>query len=493
MGDFTWNLQTDEVSWSRGMYQLLQYDPEESIDYRKINPDIYHPDDIERVTSWFKDSIAFGKEELISSEYRLIRKDGEIIHVRTNGRILYENGKPITLLGTCLNITEQKEAENKQKIMEAQLRQSHKLEAVGTMVGGISHELNNILQSMFLYGGLVQDELPDNPEIQANIRHLLNDGKRARDIVKQILTFSRKTKVDLQPHLLHELVMGALSLERASLPANIEIKQDIDMNCGPVLCDKTQVHQVIINLCNNAKHAIGDSEGILTVSLQQIQASIGANNPEVDVLELKVIDTGQGMDAETLEKIFNPFFTTKEIGQGTGLGLSVIHGIIEMMGGQISVTSEHGSGTVFSILLPITDKINEITTSPEPVTRIDNYQRSILLVDDEDSIREPTEVVLTRKGFTVTGAVNGKQALELFRTDPGQFDLIVTDQSMPILSGTDLAKEIRNLKSDVPIILSTGQLGIEDIKEYTDIGITGFIQKPWTAKELIEQIQTIDD
>ncbi len=493
MGDFTWNLQTDEVSWSKGMCQLLKYDPEESIDYRKVNADIYHPDDMAKVTSWLQKSISSGKKELIPLEYRLVCKDGEIIHVRTNGIIVYEENQAISLLGTCLNITEQKVAEDKQKTLEVQLRQSQKLETVGTMVGGISHELNNILQSMFLYGGLILEDLPDDEELHKNMQHLLQDGERARDIVKQILTFSRKTSVDMQPQAIHELLSKSLILERATLPANIDVKQDIDMNCGLVLCDKTQIHQIIINLCNNAQHAMEEKGGTLTVSLKQTLASIGTDTTEGEVLVLLISDTGHGIDASDLEKVFDPFFTTKQLGKGTGLGLSVIHGIVEMMMGQITVTSEVGIGTTFRILFPVTEKVETNKTYSKPAKQPDDIKKTILLVDDEDSIRITTQTVLTRKGFTVTGASDGKLALNLFKINPDKFDLIVTDQSMPNMSGSELTREVRNSKSDVPIILSTGRLGAEDQKEFRDIGITSFIQKPWTADELIKQIQELDN
>ncbi len=412
-----------------------------------------------------------------------LRKDGTAYPLRLEARMIPYKGQQVRVV--------EFRDETKQKSLESQLRQSQKLEAVGTMVGGISHELNNILQSLFLYGGLVRDDLPEDEELLVNFDHMLKDGERARDIVKQILTFSRKTKMDMKPQLLHELVLESLVLERASLPANIEIRQNIDLNGGSVLCDKTQIHQIIINLCNNAQHAMEEKGGTLTVSLQQNQAFLNKGDSEIEVLELKVSDTGHGIDAADLEKVFDPFFTTKQFGQGTGLGLSVIHGIVEMMEGQITVTSAAGIGTTFRILFPVVEKVETSKTSSKPAKQLDDFKKTILLVDDEDSIRLATQTVLTRKGFTVTGASDGKLALALFKANPDEFDLIVTDQSMPKMSGSELTRELRNSKSDVPIILSTGRLGAEDQKEFKDIGITSFIQKPWTADELITKIQEI--
>ncbi len=236
--------------------------------------------------------------------------NGTIRDVEVNSNPITVSGKTL-LYSTIHDITDRKRAKAKRKSLEIQLRQSQKLEAIGTMVGGISHELNNVLQSIFLHGGLIQDALPDDKELQENLQHLLNDGKRARDIVKQILTFSRKTKVEMKPQALHNLILESLSLERASFPPNIDIKQDIDLHCGLVLCDKTQIHQIIINLGNNAEQAMGNTGGTLTVRLQQIWATMVVDKPKIEVLELTVTDTGHGMDTETLGQVFNPFLVSQ--------------------------------------------------------------------------------------------------------------------------------------------------------------------------------------
>lgn len=426
----------------------------------------------------------------VNMEAKFFRKDGSVATGLMSASIIDLDGEP-HVLSITRDISKRKRIERDRITLEAQLRQSQKLEAVGTMVGGISHELNNILQGMFLYGGLIVAELPENEFIQSHMQHLLEGGERARDIVKQILTFSRKSAVEMKPQPLQEIVKEALLLERASLPATIEIKQDIDMNCGIVLCDKTQIHQIIINLCNNAQHAMEVDGGILSVSLQQTQASLGKGEAEVDVIELKLGDTGYGIDATDLEKIFDPFFTTKQFGQGTGLGLSVIHGIVEMMNGQIKVSSKIDEGTIFTIHFPVTESIQDNLTSKVSKSSATPSQ-TILLVDDEESIRITTQTILSNEGFSVDNASNGMQALELFRANPGKYDVIVTDLTMPRMSGLEMSREIRKSGSETPIILSTGHLGVEDRHEYQNMGITGFIQKPWTAKGLIEKINRID-
>ena len=492
-GAWDWNIETNELSINERWAAIMGYTVGE---LEPVNLDTWkstiHSDDLLLAEEMLEKH--FNREfDYFDVNFRQIHKNGKLVWVNARGKVSKwsDDGKPIFMSGTHLDITRQKDAEQSKIDFEKQLHQSQKLEAVGTMVGGISHEFNNVLQSMFLYGGLVQDALPDNEELRSNFQHILHDGNRARDLIKQILTFSRKTKVAMKPQALHEMAMEVLVLERASLPANIEIQQDIDLNCGLVLCDKTQIHQILINLCNNAQHAMDDKGGTLTVSLKPTRASLNNGDTETDAVELKVSDTGHGIDAADLENIFDPFFTTKESEEGTGLGLSVIHGIVEMMEGNISATSEVGKGSTFRIYFPVTD-IVEADTVINSVENEELKSRSILLVDDEESIRSVTQIILMQEGFKVDSAANGKQALELFKANPGKYDLIVTDKSMPKMSGVELTTAIRNSKSDIPIILSTGQLGIEDEKEFKSIGITSYIQKPWTAEELIERIQGLD-
>jgi len=489
LGSWSFDIATQIPTWSDLMFVVFGLNKEDGVPSFAEHQKIWHPDDWETFDKAVQEC-AIGKS--YNLVVRILFPDGSYHYVNTQGFPRYDDeGNISELFGVSQDITEEKLEEFERIGLEAQLHQAQKLEAIGTMVGGISHELNNVLQSIFLYGGLVQSQLPENEKLKTNFGHVLNGAKKARDIVKQILTFSRKTNIDMRPQAIHEIVLETLSLERASLPANIDIKQDIDMNGELVLCDQTQITQIMINLCNNAQHAMEEKGGTLAVSLKQVRASIGVGNPTTAVLELKVSDTGHGIDPLDLEKIFDPFFTTKQLGRGTGLGLSVIHGIVEIMEGEITVTSEVGKGTTFYILLPVADEIKEVSTQT-PIERA-AVNHSVLLVDDEDSIRIPIQTVLLREGFKVDSAKDGKHALELFKANPGRYDLIVTDLSMPKLSGTDLTKEIRILKSEVPIILSTGRLGVADQKEFKDIGVTAFIQKPWTANELIEQILKLED
>ncbi len=417
------------------------------------------------------------------AQYR--KKDGTVFPGETLGVPIFNRAhEKIGYIGIIRDISDRLQ-------MEMTLRQSQKLEAVGTMVGGISHELNNILQSIFLYGGLIQDDLPAGSDLEENINQLLADGERARDLVTQILTFSRKTKVNYKVQPIHEIVSSALNFERASLPPNIEFVLDIQGNGEMVLCDQTQIHQVVINLCNNAIHAMGESGGKLTVSLHRKMASIGLDSSEINVLELKVTDTGHGMSSHIIDRIFDPFFTTKSMGEGTGLGLSVIHGIIEMMDGQISVESKLDQGSSFQILLPIAEGVQAEIPQEIQAASPQKYEK-VLLVDDELSIRQVTQTALKRKGFSVDVAGDGKQALELFKGNESKYDLIITDLSMPNMSGVELSQEIRETDPTVPILLSTGHLGLNDRVQFSKAGISGFIQKPWSIEELMERVRELN-
>ena len=429
------------------------------------------------------DCASGGLDRMIWEDVPIVREGEETTFITARNIPLPENK---LMISTVWDVTERKQDEQVRRELELQLHQSQKLEAVGTMVGGISHEFNNVLQSIFLYGGLVECALPDDGSLKGNFQHIMEDAIRARDLVAQILTFSRKTKVDMKAHPIGALLTDALMMERASMPPNIEIHNEIDLNCGMVVCDKTQMYQIMVNLCNNAQHAMAQNGGLLTVSLDQKTIPPGKGSQARDVVELVVSDTGHGMDHETLEKVFDPFFTTKEIGKGTGLGLSVVHGIVEMMDGQVSVSSEVGKGTIFTIVLPLAvDNEDSVEQISEPKSEMKKGR--VLLVDDENSIRLATASILHSQGFQVETAMNGKQGLELFKASPGKFDLVITDLSMPQMSGIELSQGIRKLNTKVPIILSTGQLEID--KDFNMDGITSRIQKPWSAEELIDHIR----
>ncbi len=383
--------------------------------------------------------------------------------------------------------------------LENQVRRSQKLEALGIMVGGIAHDFNNILQSIMLSGesALAAKETPS--EYENHINDILKDSDRAKKLIQQVLTFGRKSEVVLKPVNIQDVIREALVFERSNFPKSITIKEVVDKSCPPVLCDDVQMHQVLINILNNAMHAIGREGGEVEVKLGLVKNNspdhiTALKQSSGEYLELIISDTGCGMDDETRLKIFDPFFSTKVVGQGTGLGLSVVHSVVKNIDGWIDVESVPGEGSVFYIWLPVTDKLPQRQAAGgTPGSRISKFP--ILFVDDEVSIRVASSKMLRKRGFTVDTADNGLDALGLFKQNPGKYGLVLTDLNMPKMSGVDLAENIRSLDEDVPIVLSSGDLSTEEMTNYKLKGVQGFIQKPWSVDALIKYIGqfTIDE
>ena len=384
------------------------------------------------------------------------------------------------------------------KRLESQLMQAQKMEAIGTLAGGIAHDFNNILAAILGFSEMALLDLPDGSSVKKDIEQVVTSGKRATDLVKQILTFSRNEQlklITLRPHL---IVKEALKMLHSSLPATIKIEEDIDSECGEIQADITQIHQVVMNLCTNAFQSMEDQRGTIKVKLQRTEITTEEiaekqGMPTGSFIVLSVSDTGQGMDQATKERIFEPYFTTKETGKGTGLGLAVIHGIIESYNGFIKVESELEQGTTFNVYIPALEK-NILTslqeTEKEPLPA---GTERIMIVDDEEAILDLHEKVLKRLGYKVTSTIDSLVALEKIRVDPDQFDLIVTDQSMPNLSGAELAQEVLKIKPTMPIILCTGYSSVVSGKDAMTIGIKRYAKKPVKLKELARIVRSVLD
>ncbi len=378
--------------------------------------------------------------------------------------------------------------------LEARLREAQKMEAIGTLAGGIAHDFNNILSPIIGYTEMALDDVPDISPMRYDLEQVLRAANRARDLVKQILAFSRHGQEhQMTPMDVGMVVREALKLLRASLPSTIEIKQSIQSGMG--VADATQIHQIVVNLCTNAAHAMED-KGVLSVSLESIDLREGdlALSSLVDLmpgsyLKLSVSDTGHGMSPETMNRIFEPYFTTKEVGKGTGLGLAVVHGIVKRHGGGIRVRSVPGRGSAFDVYIP------EAMAAPKQAIALQQDiakgKGRILLVDDERMIIEVGTKMLTQLGYSVTGKDNPLEALDLFLSDPHAFDLIITDYTMPHLTGLDLAKEVLKTKADMPIILATGFSEKVTSKSAGSMGIRKFIMKPFNHRELSTVISEI--
>ncbi|MBN2411803.1 response regulator [candidate division KSB1 bacterium] len=388
-------------------------------------------------------------------------------------------------IGAVLDITGQVIAEEKRSLIEAQLRQSQKMETIGTLAGGIAHDFNNILVPIIGYTEMSLELLNDNHIIKSNLEKILKASKRAKDLIQQILTFSRHDKHSFENIEIHLLIKEALKLLRSSLPATIEIRENIDKNCGSILADPTQIHQVLMNLCTNAYHAMRVKGGILEITLEPVTIdekttirTKGLQNGKNYIL-LSVKDTGEGMDEKTRERIFEPFFTTKRVGEGTGLGLSAVHGIVISHGGKITVESQVGKGSTFNVYLPRTDIKNK--KSLEKVyTPLPKGHEHILFVDDEKDIVNLYRQILENLGYKVTTKTNGLETIKEFMKNSTSYDLVITDQTMPNITGVELAKEILAIRPDIPIILCTGYSETISHEKAIEIGIKDMILKPLT-------------
>ncbi len=401
--------------------------------------------------------------------------NGEKIPVSISGAFGKDKeGKIVNSIINLRDITEEKK-------MKAQLQQAMKMEAIGTLSGGIAHEFNNILAIILGNTELAVESVPEWSPARHHLEETRSACLRARDVVRQLLSFSRKSEVKKTAVAMAPLVKESLRLLRASIPSLIEIRTRIDDDAGAVLGDPTQIHQVLINLCTNARDAMAENGGILEIGLKRVDVD---EQPKESLsqlsrgryVELSVRDTGNGIDPRDIDRIFDPFFTTKEVGQGTGMGLAVVHGIVKAHEGIVVVRSEKGKGTVFTLHLPATDASSE--PLPKPVETLIKGNESILFVDDEDLVVELSHQILERLGYRVKSTQDPLEALKWFRSDPGAFDLVITDMTMPKISGDRLAKTLMEIRPDIRVILSTGYSERISEEKAREMGIRALIMKP---------------
>lgn len=398
-----------------------------------------------------------------------------------------ENGQIRNFISFKQDVTKQKKLEEEQQIIEAQLRRSQKMETIGVLAGGIAHDFNNILSPILGYADMLKFDLPKNSTYLDDLDHIIKGAKRARDLVQQILTFSRLNDQQRKPTSLQIIVNEALKLLRASLPTTIKIQLNVNTELDFILANATAIHQVIMNLCTNAAHAMRQTGGILTVQLESIEldADLKRQHPHLQqqkYIKLCVSDTGKGISPEIIEKIFDPFFTTKGVGEGTGLGLSVVHGIVVNHNGEITVDSMPGKGTQFNVYLPAIEDRNEKDFTP-PDIFMGNGER-ILVVDDEEEIVLLCEKMLSRFGYQISGTTRSTEALDLFKSNPQDFDLVITDLTMPNMTGLDLSKEITAIREDIPIILISGYSEQFSPEKHTELGIRKIVMKPLVIDEI---------
>ncbi len=431
------------------------------------------------------------KEKQVTGHKPVLKKiDGTPVHLIENASGVFDgNGELNHIRGFLLDVTEQRK-------LESQLWQAQRMESIGTLAGGIAHDFNNILFPVLGHTEILLDDIPEDNPIHDRLEKIYAGAIRARDLVKQILTFSRQDKFELTTMALQPVVKEALNFIRATIPASIEIIQDISMNCGAVKADSTQIHQIVMNLTTNAYHAMDETGGELKVTLKEIEID-GSNRIDPDMSHgiyacLTVSDTGMGMDKEVTEKIFDPFFTTKEKGKGTGMGLAVVHGIVKRMNGIIQVCSEPGKGTAFNIYFPVIEESleNHNTQIKTPVLI---GTEKILVVDDEDEIVALEKQMLENLGYQVSSFKGSKEAFETFRANPDEFDMVITDMAMPNMSGDRLASELIKIRPDIPILLCTGFGEPMSEEKIAFLGVKGFLIKPISMKELAQKIREVLD
>lgn len=452
-----------------------------------------HPDDIETVTSLFEKSLK--SNGIVRAEYRYLNPSRGYIWLESEGRFVDIQGK-LTGIVVSRDITARKQTEESLRKTEERLQQSYKMEAIGTLAGGIAHDFNNILSAVLGYAELARMDMDSREEIGNYLDEILNAGLRARELVKQILTFSRQTGIKREPVKIAPLIKETLKFLRASLPATIDIRNQFSNVDSTAIADPTQIHQIIMNLCTNGAHAMKEHGGVLGVSLSE---TVMEDETDLALKELKrgrylkleISDTGSGISPAVIHKIFDPFFTTKERGEGTGMGLSVVHGIVKDMNGAVSVYSQPGEGTTFHIFFPKYEGQKTGIESDPAAAESRAGSGKILFVDDEKHILISGRGILEHQGYTVVSTTSPYEALSLFESEPHTFDLVLTDMTMPKLTGLELSKEIMKIRSDIPIVLCTGfSLGISE-KRLQEAGIKKLVMKPLIARELTDAIDTV--
>ena len=448
-----------------------------------------HPDDAVRFETAVRDHLE-GRADRYESEYRVRHPDGEWHWLQARGRCIRDaSGKVHRFVGSAIDITARKNAEAEKERLEIQLRQSQKMEAMGTLAGGIAHDFNNILGAILGYGELAQKAAPERSVVRRYLDNVMHAGGRAKALVERILAFSRSGVGEQGPINVQAVIEETLEMLAASLAPGVRLEKRLEAGDAAIVGDATQLHQVAMNLCTNALQAM-ENGGVLEVTLdreevaQSRRLSHGNLGPGAYV-RLCVSDTGSGIPPHVLDRMFDPFFTTKGVGEGTGLGLSLVHGIVADLGGAIDVRTIVGRGTTFTIWLPIGGEVTVplagvVTELPR------GHGQTVMIVDDEKPLVALAEEILAELGYEPVGFSSSPAALKAFREAPRRFDIVLTDETMPELIGTDLARQIRLLRSDIPIVLMSGYSGPQLLERARTIGIREVLRKPLQSKDLAE-------
>ncbi|MCP4579453.1 MAG: PAS domain S-box protein [Deltaproteobacteria bacterium] len=437
-------------------------------------------------------------QPLLNEEEVTFADDGHREFLETiKTSMIDDQGRIVGVLGIARDITERKKAAQVKETLEKQLRQAQKMEAIGTLAGGIAHDFNNILSAIYGYAELAYDDMTRPEMLRQDLDEIIKGAERSKKLVGQILTFSRKSEQEKEPLQISRVVEEALKLLRASIPATIDIQQDISSE-ALLLADPTQIQQVVINLCTNAYHAMRESGGTLGVALKETEISESEEIPELKLcagryIQLEISDTGTGMKEEIKSKIFEPYFTTKGIGEGTGLGLAVVHGVVESHGGRINVYSEPGQGTTFHIYFPVYEGPSDEISPEEQAAPLSGGNEIIMLVDDDVKISDLVKRILVRHGYELYSFADGVQAYEEFKRHPDQYDLIITDMTMPFMTGAELSQKALKICPSLPVILCTGHSELINREKALAMGIREYCEKPLNKNQLLRIVRKVLD
>jgi PAS domain S-box-containing protein len=524
MGVWHWDLVEGRRSFDHQACSLLGIEPATFTGRSDEFFSAVHPDDREMLRAALSRTIEQGVP--YEPEYRAVWPDGSVHYIAARGRLVRRDasGDPEGINGVIWDISDRKRTDEalrkahdeleirieertaelrqaydrlmdeikEREKAEAQLRQAQKMEALGTLSGGIAHDFNNILAAIIGFSEIAADRIPAESGVQRPLKRIHEAGLRGRDLVKQMLTFSRKTEQEKKPLIVADIVKESIKLLRASLPATISINLNMKNESAMIMGDQVQIQQVLMNLCTNAAYAMQEKSGTLDIELSDhcVSPSTGTDGMKPGpYVRLVVRDTGAGIPADIMDKIFDPFFTTKKQGEGTGLGLSVVHGIVKQHDGYIMAESEPNRGSTFTACFPkITGELEAGVAGDDTLPT--GFER-ILFVDDEEALVEMGETILAELGYQVTSRLSSREALALFKLDPSRFDLVITDQTMPELTGVNLAKEILAVGPDMPIIMCTGFSNLVDADTAKTVGIRAFAMKPLTKREIAKTIRQV--
>jgi len=480
--------------------ELLGKTPSVFALYEKGEYEITSGETVTITDAYFEEGLAtmkkfFEQGKVVNWEYYFLRKDGKLVPIEENVVFLQDDqGNRLGSIAVIRDITERVRLENDQKKLAAQLQRAQKMEAIGTLAGGIAHDFNNILAAIMGYTEISLENLPEQNQVKKNMERVLLSAIRAKELVKQILAFSRQTNQERRPVKVRLLAQEALKLLRASIPTTIDIKYNLETE-SHIMADPTQIHQIVMNLCTNAIHAMPEKGTLeLTLTDSDIEATAAPRYPDLapgPYVKLTVTDAGTGMDPKIIDRIFDPYFTTKELGKGTGMGLSVVHGIVSSHGGTITVDSELGKGSTFSVYLPKAGRETEKAT--ESLKPMPTGRESILFIDDEELLIDMGQKIIASLGYTVISKKSSMEALDEFRKDPYKFDLVITDYTMPQMTGYELAKKLLCVRSNIPIILCSGFSESISADKAKKAGIREFLIKPINRQQIAETIRRVLD